>query len=282
MSPLLIVLLGVVVISTSACSNKVAPGYGGLAEHDLSNAPGHPMGLENALYFEQQLSSRHFDDLLLAGAKICFPASVRTAQIRQTRIARAIQGGLDADAVNDLIIQRDQLARLERRLNYVQLQGSCVNNINNNDSNSVKPVKPVNPVNPVNPKIEILSAEKLQTMNIMLNNNNQFVLASTELNPRYIGHLAEVASMLRTYTKYQLKIIGHTDAKGSNAANLELSLQRARQVERYLQIFGLNPNNISVQGQGEHTPLFNGDEPQVRLVNRRVTIELTNTDNAPR
>lgn len=273
MKPLLIVLLGIVVVSTSACSNKAPQGHGGLAEHDLSNAPSHPMGLENALYFEQQLSSRHLDDLLLAGAQICFPASVKTAQIRQTRIAREIQGGLDADAANDLIIQRDQLARLERRLNYVQLQGSC---LTSGDKSNPQ-------VNNQSPELSNeLSAEKLQTMNALLNNNNQFVSASTELNPRYIGHLAEVAGMLSAYTNYQLKIIGHADTKGSDAANLELSLQRARQVERYLQIFGLNPSNIIVQGQGEQSPLFKGDEPQVRLVNRRVTIELINLDLAQR
>lgn len=259
MRPLIIVLLGIIVISTSACSSKAPKGHGGLAEHDLSGAPSHPTGLENALYFEQQLSSRHLDALQLAGAKRCFPAAVRTATIRKARIARELQGGLHADAANDLIIQRDQLARLERRLNYVQLQGSCAGSNTQLDTQNKQ-----------------LPAEKLQALNTLLNNNNQFVLASAELNPRYIGHLAEAAMLLRNHPQYHLQITGHADAKGSDAANLELSLQRAQQVERYLQIFGINPSNLSVEGQGAATPLFNGDDPQVRLVNRRVTIKLIN------
>lgn len=261
MRALMMLLFAVSVLSISACSSKAPKGHGGLAELDLSNAPSHPPGLENALYFEQQLSSRHLDDLLLAGAKMCFPASVKTAQIRQARIVRELQGGLDADAANDLIIQRDQLARLERRLNYVQLQGSCVNNNNQSGITAIA-----------------LSADNMLTINALLNNNNQFVFASAQLNPRYIGHLAEVAQMLRAYPNYHLKIIGHADAKGSDAANLQLSLQRARQVERYLQIFGVNPSNLSVQGNGANTPLFSGDEPQVRLVNRRVTIKLIDSN----
>jgi outer membrane protein OmpA-like peptidoglycan-associated protein len=264
MKPLLTVLFAVIVISTSACSSRPPQGHGGLAEHDLSDAPSHPMGLENALYFEQQLSSQHLDDLLLAGAKICFPASVKTAQIRATRIARELQGGLDADAANDLIIQRDHLARLARRLNYVQLQGSCISSDNRPDT-----------------KAALLNADIIATINALLNNNNQFVSASTSLNPRYIGHLAEVAGMLRDYPNYHLQIVGHADATGSDNANLALSLQRARQVERYLQIFGINPNNISVAGKGENNPLFSGDEPQVRLVNRRVTIELVHISDRP-
>jgi len=263
MKPLLIVLFGVIVISTSACSSRPPQELGGLADHDLSESPSHPIGLENALYFEQQLSRRHLDSLLLAGAKICFPASVKTAQIRQLRIARELQGGLDADAANDLIIQRDHLARLARRLNYVQLQGSCVSRDNRADTQAAR-----------------LSDANIQSINTLLNNNNQFVSASAELNPRYIGHLAEVASMLRDYPNYYLQITGHADATGSDAENLALSLQRARQVERYLQIFGVNPGNINVTGKGANNPLFSGDEPQVRLVNRRVTIELVNISDA--
>lgn len=267
MKPLLNILFGVIVISTSACSSRPPQGHGGLAEHDLSDAPSHPIGLENALYFEQQLSHRHLDDLLLAGAKICFPASVKTAQIRQTRIARELQGGLDADAANDLIIQRDHLERLARRLNYVQLQGSCISRDNRADTQETHTA--------------ILSKATRQTINTLLNNNNQFVSASAQLNPRYIGHLAEVASMLRDYPNYHLQIAGHADATGSDGENLQLSLQRARQVERYLQIFGVNPSNISVSGKGANNPLFSGDEPQVRLVNRRVSIELINASHAP-
>ena len=265
MQPLLSVLFGVVVISISACTSKAPQGHGGFAEHDLSNYPSHPIGLENALYFEQQLRIQHLDDLVLAGAVLCFPASVKTAQIRQGRIARELRGGLGADAANDLIIQRDQLDQLERRLSYEQLQGSCLSNNSNN---------------PVDTQNEELSADKLQAINNLLNYDNQFVFSSAELNPKYIEHLAEAASMLKPYSNYQLKITGHADTKGSDVVNLDISLQRAQKVERYLQRLGLNPSNISVQRQGAKTPLFDGDEPQVRLVNRRVTIEVIELSHA--
>lgn len=267
MHKLIILFFSMVLLLTAGCSSKADKGRGGLAEHDLSNTPNHPIGLENALVFEQQLSSRHLDALILAGAKMCFPASVRTATIRKARIARELQGGLDADAANDLIIQRDNLARLERRLNYVQLQGSCLTAYSPNTAAEQETTAS-------------LSSAKISTINALLNNNNQFVFASAELNPRYIGHLAEVAMLLRAHPQYQLKITGHADSKGSDALNLQLSLQRARKVERYLQIFGLNPNNIIVSGDGAKTPLFSGDEPQVRLVNRRVSIELIEVNNA--
>ena len=264
MDKMTIILLTLTTLFTVGCSNQAKQGQGGFAEHNFSQAQDHRVGLENALYFEQQMSNRHLDTLVLAGAKMCFPAAVHTLTVRKTRIARALQGGLDTDAANDLIIQRDQLARLERRLNYVQLQGTCV--ITPRGNQEIIPAMKSNTI-PLNKTMR-------QKIDALLNNNNQFVLNSAELNPRYIGQLAEVTELLRDYPDYQLKITGHTDTTGSNTANLKLSLQRARQVERYLLIFGLSPNNIIVNGDGATSPLFSGEQPQVRLVNRRVSIEL--------
>lgn len=256
------------VLMASACSHKAPPSQGGFAEHDMSyvedvaSRGNHPVGMENALYFEQQMSQRHLQDLIQAGANICFPASIKEAKIRQDRIARELQGGLEADAANDLIIQRDKLARLERRLNYVQLQDTC-------KYDNEQPMAQA-----YTSSSKQLSDAELQRLTRILNNNNQFVTDSSELNPRYIGQLAEVSAVLKDHHDITIVITGHTDAKGQSAANLTLSLERAKQVERYLQIFGINPSLIQVKGNGEHHPMYQGDAPQIDLINRRVTIEL--------
>jgi outer membrane protein OmpA-like peptidoglycan-associated protein len=253
-------------LSLAACSTKAPLGHGGFAEHNLNDNANHPVGFDSSLYFDLKLSRLHLKALITDGANICFPAAVYTAKIRQHRISRELQGNLIEDAENDLIIQRDQLARLERRLDYVHLQGTC---LPSGQANNDKPLKQ-----------EIsLSAQKLKELHQLLNNNNQFVTDSSELNPRYIGHLAEVSQVLRTHSGIHLQITGHADKTGDEQSNLKLSLQRARQVERYLQIFGINPNNIEVNGEGEKSPLFNGNEAEVLLVNRRVSIALH--DNSP-
>lgn len=259
-------LLCMSLAALSGCSSSTPKGHGGFAEHQYSDMPDHPVGLENALHFESQMSRRHLESLMLAGAKICFPAAVRLSQIREARIARELQGGLNADAANDLIIQRDQLERLQRRLNYVQHAGSCL-------PFNTQPIVMNEQKNQ-----QLLSADKTQQIMQLLNNNNQFVTDSAELNPRYIGQLAEVSILLRPYTNYYLKLTGHTDTSGENNYNLKLSMQRAAQVERYLQIFGLDPNNIEIDGSGSEKPLFLGNETQTRLVNRRVSIELMNSN----
>lgn len=267
-----------ILLTTAGCANKADKGEGGFAEHNYSNSPNHPIGLENALYFELQLAQRHLDALLMAGANICFPASVKKATLRQTRVARELQGGLPGDAANDLIIQRDQLARLERRLNYVQLQDSCL------PTKSYKGNDPGNMIeergNKESKNLLVLSAQHIKNLDALLNNNNQFVFNSALLNPRYIGQLSEATQILASYPQYHLKLTGHSDVIGTDLANLKVSLERATQVERYLLIFGLNPNNIEINASGAKEPLFDDKQPQVRLVNRRVSIELIDTSSS--
>lgn len=278
---LIITLCMSMLLATVGCSSarKAPQGEGGIAEHNYSNTPNHPAGLENALYFELQLTQRHYDALIANGAKICFPASVEKARIRHARIARQLYGGLPGDAANDLIIQRDQLDRLERRLNYVQLMDSCL------PTESYRGNEPGHMINTtlkqeLSEQPSVLSNTQMQYLLAILNNNNQFVSNSSALNPRFINQLSEAAQILRPYPQYHLKLTGHTDSKGSQEANLKLSLERATQVERYLLILGFNPNNIEVYGSGEAQPLFNEDLPEVRLVNRRVSIELIDTSNS--
>lgn len=264
-------------LAISGCVNWPTKGQGGMAEHHLAYQPEDSFGSEHGLYFEQDLSRRHLDTLVLSGADICFPANVRTAQQREDRISRALQGGLKVDATNDLIIQRDKLAKLERRLEYVKQQGTCL-------STNYAPIDAANFRNKADITslpTQVNTGDQIKYILSLLNNNNQFAFDSSQLNPRYIGHLAEAAVMLRTYPEYSLKLTGHADAKGNSAANQQLSLARANQVARYLQIFGLNTASIIVNASGATQPLFPGSEPHVRLVNRRVSIELVNTKNTP-
>ena len=53
---------------------------------------------------------------------------------------------------------------------------------------------------------------------------------------------------------------------------------RAKQVKRYLTIFGLEPKRIEAKSLGESLPLFEGESDGVRLTNRRVSIEVVETN----
>ncbi|HEV2899613.1 MAG TPA: OmpA family protein [Pseudaminobacter sp.] len=66
-------------------------------------------------------------------------------------------------------------------------------------------------------------------------------------------------------------IEGHTDAVGTNAANLALSDRRAEAVALALtDVFGLPPENLTTQGYGEEYLKIDTDEPERE--NRRVAV----------
>jgi outer membrane protein OmpA-like peptidoglycan-associated protein len=240
-----------------ACVSWPPQGLGGMAEHhiaeDENEAQQAALGLEHGLRFELDLVRRHLDVLVLEGAELCFPATVVQAKQRENRIARALQGGLEYDGAGDMLIQRQLLARLERQLDYVKQQAVCV--------------LPV-------------SADQETPGDIgkrifeLLNTDNQFAVDSSELNPKYIVRLAEAAQLLRDQPAYHLRITGHADNTGGKKHNHALSLERAKKVGRYLQILGLPAERLQYAAVGAQDPLFEGKEDHIKLVNRRVSVEL--------
>lgn len=247
-----------------ACSSYPENGSGGLAENHFSSdfspvLPDEPLGPEHGLRFDWQIAKLHLDMLVQEGAKWCFPAAVVQNQERQNRIARELEGDLLLDAANDLIIQRKSLNKLEQQLTYVTNQADCIP-----------------PDNQENQEQELTTINTLFTL---LNVDNQFAHNSSEINPKYMGNLAQAANILVNNNQLNLSVTGHADASGSVQHNEKLALDRANQVKRYLSIFGLNPSRIEASSLGSTTPLFQGDTAAVQLTNRRVSVEiLSNND----
>lgn len=258
--PFATLLLANSVLLLAGCSSYPPHGQGGMAEQTLSSdfspvMPDEPLGPEHGLRFDWQLTKLHLDMLVKEGAKWCFPASVLQLNIRQQRIARELEGGLQLDAANDIAIQRKALAKLEQQLDYVTQEAECLPP-DRQDSGRITQIEAITSV------VELLNAD------------NQFAHNSAEINPKYMGHLAQAAQILKQHPDLTLAVTGHTDSDGPLAFNEKLALDRANQVKRYLIIFGLQPERIVTHSLGERLPLFEGSSPGIMLTNRRVSIEV--------
>lgn len=114
------------------CAEWSAPGTGGTAEQrqpgqsQCGACSGLPAPTAEALDAQFQLVRSDLDRLVLRGAASCLPAHVADARDRQARIARELREGLSLDARDDLVIQRDRLIGLERRLDSMRVKGTCV------------------------------------------------------------------------------------------------------------------------------------------------------------
>jgi len=100
-----------------------------------------------------------------------------------------------------------------------------------------------------------------------------FVTGKSELLPMAQQKLDSVAKALTELEDEQTVVIeGHTDAQGSDDANMRLSQARADSVRAYLVSKGVKADRIRAVGRGEQQPLASNDSPEGRANNRRVEI----------
>ncbi|HET9744435.1 MAG TPA: OmpA family protein [Chitinophagaceae bacterium] len=98
-----------------------------------------------------------------------------------------------------------------------------------------------------------------------------FDVNSATIKPESYGTLKEMANVLKEYSDLKVKIVGHTDADGSDAANLDLSKRRAASVRSALaKEFGIDETRMETDGKGESEPIDKNDTPAGKANNRRV------------
>lgn len=103
--------------------------------------------------------------------------------------------------------------------------------------------------------------------------NLEFEFAKSSISNRSFPYLNRVAEMM-ALKGFSLKLGGHTDAVGSNAANLTLSKDRAESVKNYLVSRGVNFGKIEAVGYGETQPVASNKTAAGRQKNRRVEFTL--------
>lgn len=103
--------------------------------------------------------------------------------------------------------------------------------------------------------------------------NLEFDFAKSTIRAKSYPSLNRVAEIL-VKKGFSLKLAGHTDNVGSDAANLKLSKDRAESVKAYLVSQGANPSRIEATGYGESQPIASNKTAEGRQKNRRVEFTL--------
>jgi outer membrane protein OmpA-like peptidoglycan-associated protein len=97
---------------------------------------------------------------------------------------------------------------------------------------------------------------------ISFNANITFKKGSAELEPTSGPELDKVAVMMTKNKDYTMEIITHTDSRGDDADNLELSKKRSSSVKAYLVSKGIAATRMKPIGKGE-SELKNGCKNKV-------------------
>jgi outer membrane protein OmpA-like peptidoglycan-associated protein len=125
---------------------------------------------------------------------------------------------------------------------------------------------------------EFVDSTLISKTDAILLPNVQFYTNSARLLPYSIRPIQELAAYLESHPQVDAVIKGHTDDVGEDEANLQLSQARAEAVRAVLISIGISPDRIKAFGYGESRPKVRGQSVEARALNRRVEVELVNTE----
>ncbi len=91
--------------------------------------------------------------------------------------------------------------------------------------------------------------------------------------------LDDIATSLKNFPDWRLRIVGHTDATADPQHNLHLSVDRALAIKAALVDRGVDPQRLDASGLGESRPITSNATPEGRGLNRRVELDRV-TDSA--
>lgn len=95
-----------------------------------------------------------------------------------------------------------------------------------------------------------------------------------ELKPESFNELEKLLGLLKTNPSLKIEISGHTDIRGTEEHNLELSGNRARSVVDYLVGHGIAKERMTSAGYGFSKPIDSNDTEEGRANNRRTEFRI--------
>jgi outer membrane protein OmpA-like peptidoglycan-associated protein len=100
--------------------------------------------------------------------------------------------------------------------------------------------------------------------------NIYFDFNKTTLKPESFVELNKVVDFLQQNPTVEIEIAGHTDSKGTDEYNNNLSQGRSQSVVDYLVQQGIDGARLTAKGYGESKPIDTNDTPEGQANNRRV------------
>jgi outer membrane protein OmpA-like peptidoglycan-associated protein len=106
-------------------------------------------------------------------------------------------------------------------------------------------------------------------------NSVNFDFNKATLTSKAKKNLDKLVPVFKEYPDTDIQIFGHTDSKGADDYNMNLSKQRSESVKNYLSGRGLSSSRFKIVGMGETEPITTNDTDDGRALNRRVEFSIT-------
>lgn len=118
------------------------------------------------------------------------------------------------------------------------------------------------------------SAKIAQALTAGVNLSVHFRTDSDALESHYVGQLHRLASLMTALPSLHVRLEGHADSRGTDAANLALSERRVQAVREVLVANGVAAERIVTSALGERQPLSAPGDREGYAFDRRVVVTL--------
>ncbi|GDX82316.1 hypothetical protein LBMAG42_41270 [Deltaproteobacteria bacterium] len=131
--------------------------------------------------------------------------------------------------------------------------------------------------------VAALATEQVEVTrtSVVIREQVRFAFDKADIEPGSYAVLEQVASTLLVHPEMtRIEVQGHTDNRGTEPYNLDLSQRRAEAVRAYLVRRGVEPSRVVAQGYGTSRPLGDNASEAGRARNRRVQFEIAASTRA--
>ena len=105
-------------------------------------------------------------------------------------------------------------------------------------------------------------------------NKINFERRSTKVTETSISTIEKIAKILNDNPTISIEVAGHTDSRGKDELNKQISQDRANSVKDLLVGLGIKEERIKAVGYGEEFPIAKDDENGLSEINRRVEFNI--------
>ncbi len=112
--------------------------------------------------------------------------------------------------------------------------------------------------------------------NVTVEDTINFATGSATILPEGEGLMNQALALMTIRPSVTVVVVGHTDDRGSDEYNLELSVQRAEAVKRWLTDRGIDGARLTVVGKGEAEPIADNSTSEGQRLNRRIQFFIEN------
>ncbi|PCI77749.1 MAG: hypothetical protein COB20_07495 [SAR86 cluster bacterium] len=124
-----------------------------------------------------------------------------------------------------------------------------------------------------------IPVEEVARVELMVN----FDFDRSEVKSEYFSEIEEVVDFMARFPDVDIELEGHTDSRGTEVYNLDLSDRRVAAVRQVMiDRFNVQASRVSSRGFGESQPVASNESDAGRAENRRVMTVLINTTESYR